>query len=143
MLWIQVSNFIKIRALVAEIFAKQYWRLFNPKFSMYFAYFHKLCSKMSEKWPKMTQKWLAHAQTWNFIFPSCPGIQNTCLCEFCSHLLYNCSRNFISSRLLRFFTYEIFPILTGSVRTLKNTMLNKSGYFRTLASMKKPTALEF
>ena len=110
---------------------------------MYFAYFHKLCSKMSEKWRKMTQKWLAHTQTWNFIFPSCPGIQNTCLCEFCSHLLYNCSRNFISSRLLRFFTFEIFPILTRVAQAFKNTMLNKSGYFRTPASMKKSTALDF
>ena len=110
---------------------------------MYFAYFHKLCSKMSEKWPKMTQKWLAHTQIWNFIFPSCPGIQNTCLCEFSSHLLYNSSRKFISSKLLRFFTFEIFPILTRVAQTLKNTMLNKSGYFRTPASMKKSTALDF
>ena len=33
---------MKIRAFVAEIFAKQYWRLFNPKFSMHLAYFHNL-----------------------------------------------------------------------------------------------------
>ena len=39
-LWAQVLNFIKIEALVAKILAKQYWCLFNPWFSMYFAYFH-------------------------------------------------------------------------------------------------------
>ena len=37
--WSLVSNFIKIGALVAEIFAKQYWHVCNPSFSMYFANF--------------------------------------------------------------------------------------------------------
>ena len=35
-LWAYVTNFMKICALVAEIFAKHYWRFFNPYFSMYF-----------------------------------------------------------------------------------------------------------
>ena len=47
-LWIEISNFIKIGAFVAEIFAKQYWRLFNPYFSMYFPYFQNLSLKVSE-----------------------------------------------------------------------------------------------
>ena len=38
-LWSLLSNFIKIGALGAEIFAKQYWHVFNPSFSMYFANF--------------------------------------------------------------------------------------------------------
>ena len=92
------------------------------------------------KWPKNDTHW---PKTWSFIFSSCSSIQNTCLCEVCSHLLNNCSRYYIFSRLLRFFTFEIFPILTRVAQTFKNTMLNKSGYFRTPASMKKSTALDF
>ena len=40
---------MKIQAFVAEIFAKQYWRLFNPKFSMHFAYFHNLSIKVPKE----------------------------------------------------------------------------------------------
>ena len=58
-------------------------------------------------------------------------------------MLYNCSRNYVFSRLVRFLSFEIFPFLTKSARTLKSTMLNKSGYFRTAASMKESTALDF
>ena len=47
------------------------------------------------------------------------------------------------STILRCLTSEIFPILTRSAWTLKITMLNKSGYFRTLASMIESTALDF
>ena len=82
-------------------------------------------------------------KTWGFIFSPCSGIQNTCLYEVCSHMLYNCSRNYVFSRLVRFLSFEIFPFLTKSARTLKSTMLNKSGYFRTAASMKESTALDF
>ena len=96
--------------------------------------------------PRWTTNDLHTPKTISFIFSSCSGIQNTCLCEVCSHLLYNCSRNYIYNYmflLLRFFTLEIFPILTRVARAFKNTMLNKSGYFRTPASMKKSTALDF
>ena len=51
--------------------------------------------------------------------------------------------NSFFSTILRFLTSEIFPILTRSAWTLKITMLNKSGYFRTLASMIESTALDF
>ena len=37
---------MKIRAFVAVILAKQYWRLFNPAFSMHFAYFYNLSIKV-------------------------------------------------------------------------------------------------
>ena len=92
---------------------------------------------------KRTTNDLDTPQTWSFIFSSCSGIQNTCLCEVSSQMLYNCSRNYIFSTILRFLTFEIFPILTRSAWTLKITMLNKSGYFRTLASMIESTALDF
>ena len=92
------------------------------------------------KWPKNDPHW---PKTWSFIFSSCSSIQNTCLCEVCSHLLNNCSRYYIFSRLLRFFTFEIFPILTRVAQAFKKIMLNKSGYFRTADWMKKSTALDF
>ena len=44
---------------------------------------------------------------------------------------------------ITFLTSEIFPILTRSAWTLKITMLNKSGYFRTPPSMIESTALDF
>ena len=44
--WMKVLNFIKIGAFVVEIFAKQYWRLFNPSFSLYFVYFQDLSIKV-------------------------------------------------------------------------------------------------
>ena len=46
---------------------------------------------------------------------------------------------FIFGHQVRFLTFDIFRILTSSARTLKNTMLNESGYFRSAASMKKTT----
>ena len=92
---------------------------------------------------KRTTNDLDTPQTWSFIFSSCSGIQNTYLCEVCFQMLYNCLRNYIFSTILRFFTFEIFPILTRSTWTIKNTMLNKSGYFRTPASMIESTALDF
>ena len=45
---------MKIRALVGEIFAKQYWHLFNPKFSMYLAYFQNLSFRVPSKFEKYT-----------------------------------------------------------------------------------------
>ena len=45
-LWIKVLNFIRIGAFVLEIFAKQYWRLFNLYFLCYFAYFQNLSIKV-------------------------------------------------------------------------------------------------
>ena len=134
--------------------------MFNYHHIFFFVYFvnyesvnYYLCLKkavFAQKWPKndpkRTNNDLHTPKTWSFIFSSCSGIQNTCLCEVCSHLLYDCSRNYIYNYmflLLRFFTLEIFPILTRVARAFKNTMLNKSGYFRTPASMKKSTALDF
>ena len=109
-----------------------------------------LCLKMpvfAQKWPKndlkRTTNDLDMSQTWSFIFSFCSGIQNTYLCEVCSQMLYNCLRNYIFSTILRFFIFKIFPILTRSAWTLKNTMLNKSGCFRTLASMIESAALDF
>ena len=40
---------MKIWAFVAEIFAKQYWRLLNPYFSMYFSYFQHFSIKVPSK----------------------------------------------------------------------------------------------
>ena len=54
-LWAQVSNFIRIEALVAEILGKQYWCLLNPWFSMYFAYFH---NNSLQKPSKMDNYWM-------------------------------------------------------------------------------------
>ena len=48
-LWSCVSNFIKIGALVAEIFAKQYWCVFNPSFSMLFCKFSRFCPSKTFK----------------------------------------------------------------------------------------------
>ena len=91
----------------------------------------------------MNHKWLTHAQNHKFyIFILFRYTKYLFVWSF-SNLLYNCSRSYIFSRLLRFFTFEIFPILTRVAQTFKNTMLNKSGYFRTPASMKKSTALDF
>ena len=101
----------------------------------------------AQKWPKndlkITTNVLDMPPTLSFIFSSWSDIQNTYLCEVCFQMLYNCLRNYIFSTILRFFTFEIFPILTRSAWTLKNTMLNKSGYFRTPASMIESPALDF
>ena len=48
-LWIYVSNFIKIWAFVAEIFAKRYWLSRVHQFSMYFPYFHSYTPQKSSK----------------------------------------------------------------------------------------------
>ena len=102
----------------------------------------KIDQKRTQKGPKKRPKnFLQRPKTRSYIFSSCSGIWNSCLCEVCSHLL-NCSRNYIFSSLLKYSTFKIFLILTSLEQTLKNTMLNKSGYFRTLPSIKKPTHLD-
>ena len=61
---------MKIRVFVAEIFAKQYWRLFNPKFSMYFAYFHNLSIKV----PPNFEKYVKHVEACGNYISKCPDI---------------------------------------------------------------------
>ena len=94
---------------------------------------------------KRTTNDLNTPQTWSFIFSSCSGIQNKI--HVCVKFLPKCftivQEITFFSTILRFLTFEIFPILTRSAWTLKITMLNKSGYFRTLASMIESTALDF
>ena len=100
------------------------------------------CSKI-EKLPKTNQKLLAPApnlKCYIFILFRYTKYMFVCiLFPFALQLF----RIYIFSRLLRFFTFENFPFLTGLARTLKNTMSNKSWYFSTIASMEKSTALEF
>ena len=48
------------QAFVVEIFAKQYWHLFNPWFSIDFAYYQKFEHQSS------CQIWKLHETPWNF-----------------------------------------------------------------------------
>ena len=121
---------------------KLLWGWFLPENGFFRSKLTKKGPKKDKKGPKKIPKnFLQRPKTRSYIFSSCSGIWNSCLCEVFSHLL-NCSRNYIFSSLLKYSTFKIFLILTSLEQTLKNTMLNKSGYFRTLPSIKKSTHLD-
>ena len=102
------------------------------------------CSKMTQKWPKKNHKWLRHAPNLKFyIFILFRYTKYMFVWSFFPNALQLFKKLHFFSTILRFLTFEIFPILTRSAWTLKITMLNKSGYFRTLASMIESTALDF
>ena len=77
--------------------------------------------------PRWTTNDLHMPKTISFIFSSCSGIQNTCLCEVCSHLLNNCSRYYIFSRLLRFLLLKFSPFWRGWHRPLKTQCWTNQG----------------
>ena len=100
----------------------------------------------AQKWPHMNHKWLAHAQNHKFyifiLFRYTKYFFVWSLFPFALQLFkkLHLQLYFFTTKI---FTFEIFPTLTRVARAFKNTMLNKSGYFRTPASMKKSTALDF
>ena len=76
---------MKIQAFVAEIFAKQYWCLLNPLFSMHFAYFHNLSIKV----PPNFENYVKPVEACGNYISKCPDISEN-IAPFLVHtVLFN------------------------------------------------------